>query len=130
MNSNSRRRTPGFSNPTFRKAKSSSTPAFPTTPRRRSGPAWACFSISSRIRAMTGNSKATRNAPSRHAAGTGAGDAAPGTSPAGAEKGRTGEAAADGRPEAVAGLDLSKPGLLEASAGTGKTYAIEHLVLR
>ncbi|MDB5105117.1 MAG: recB [Fibrobacteres bacterium] len=35
-----------------------------------------------------------------------------------------------GRPEAIAGLDLSKPGLLEASAGTGKTYAIEHLVLR
>jgi exodeoxyribonuclease V beta subunit len=34
------------------------------------------------------------------------------------------------RPEAVAALDLSKPGLLEASAGTGKTYAIEHLVLR
>ncbi|MDQ3002736.1 MAG: UvrD-helicase domain-containing protein [Fibrobacterota bacterium] len=34
------------------------------------------------------------------------------------------------RPEAVAALDLTKPGLLEASAGTGKTYAIEHLVLR
>ncbi|MEO7426974.1 MAG: UvrD-helicase domain-containing protein, partial [Fibrobacteria bacterium] len=37
---------------------------------------------------------------------------------------------AEGRPEAIAALDLSKPGLLEASAGTGKTYAIEHLVLR
>ncbi len=34
------------------------------------------------------------------------------------------------RPEAIAALDLAKPGLLEASAGTGKTYAIEHLVLR
>ncbi len=34
------------------------------------------------------------------------------------------------RPEAIAALDLNKPGLLEASAGTGKTYAIEHLVLR
>ena len=34
------------------------------------------------------------------------------------------------RPEAIAALDLGKPGLLEASAGTGKTYAIEHLVLR
>jgi exodeoxyribonuclease V beta subunit len=37
---------------------------------------------------------------------------------------------AEDRPEAIAALDLSKPGLLEASAGTGKTYAIEHLVLR
>ena len=36
----------------------------------------------------------------------------------------------EGCPETVAGLDLSKPALLEASAGTGKTYAIEHLVLR
>jgi len=35
-----------------------------------------------------------------------------------------------GCPEVITGLDLSKPGLLEASAGTGKTYAIEHLVLR
>ena len=35
-----------------------------------------------------------------------------------------------GCPPAVADLDLSKPGLFEASAGTGKTYAIEHLVLR
>lgn len=39
-------------------------------------------------------------------------------------------AASEERPEAIAALDLSKPGLLEASAGTGKTYAIEHLVLR
>jgi exodeoxyribonuclease V beta subunit len=39
-------------------------------------------------------------------------------------------AAAEERPESIALLDLSKPGLLEASAGTGKTYAIEHLVLR
>ncbi|HKP98092.1 MAG TPA: UvrD-helicase domain-containing protein, partial [Fibrobacteria bacterium] len=51
--------------------------------------------------------------------------------------GRAASAAARGlpaqpedRPESIAGLDLSKPGLLEASAGTGKTYAIEHLVLR
>lgn len=35
-----------------------------------------------------------------------------------------------GCPESVAGLDLNRHGLLEASAGTGKTYAIEHLVLR
>ncbi len=33
-------------------------------------------------------------------------------------------------PETVAALDLSRPAILEASAGTGKTYAIEHLVLR
>ena len=33
-------------------------------------------------------------------------------------------------PDTVAGLDLSKPAMLEASAGTGKTFAIEHLVLR
>lgn len=38
--------------------------------------------------------------------------------------------AAAGCPEVISALDLSKPGLLEASAGTGKTYAIEHLVLR
>lgn len=35
-----------------------------------------------------------------------------------------------GCPAAVAGLDLARHALLEASAGTGKTYAIEHLVLR
>ncbi|HLP42618.1 MAG TPA: UvrD-helicase domain-containing protein, partial [Fibrobacteria bacterium] len=35
-----------------------------------------------------------------------------------------------GCPETVARLDLTRHGLLEASAGTGKTYAIEHLVLR
>ncbi len=34
------------------------------------------------------------------------------------------------QPESVRSLDLTKSGLLEASAGTGKTYAIEHLVLR
>lgn len=33
-------------------------------------------------------------------------------------------------PEVIRGLDLDRPALLEASAGTGKTYAIEHLVLR
>ena len=38
--------------------------------------------------------------------------------------------AVEGCPPVVAGLDLRKPGLLEASASTGKTYAIEHLVLR
>lgn len=37
---------------------------------------------------------------------------------------------AAGCPEVIAGLDLSQPALLEASAGTGKTYAIEHLTLR
>ncbi len=37
---------------------------------------------------------------------------------------------AEGCPEVIASLDLGKPGLLEASAGTGKTYAMEHLVLR
>jgi exodeoxyribonuclease V beta subunit len=41
-----------------------------------------------------------------------------------------GAAAAEGYPDSIAALDLSKPGLLEASAGTGKTYAIEFLVLR
>ena len=35
-----------------------------------------------------------------------------------------------GCPEPVALLDIRKPALLEASAGTGKTYAIEHLSLR
>ena len=35
-----------------------------------------------------------------------------------------------GCPEVIRALDLSRPALLEASAGTGKTYAIEHLVLR
>lgn len=35
-----------------------------------------------------------------------------------------------GCPEAIRALDLGRPALLEASAGTGKTYAIEHLVLR
>ena len=35
-----------------------------------------------------------------------------------------------GCPDVIAALDLKKSGLLEASAGTGKTYAIEHLVLR
>ncbi len=33
-------------------------------------------------------------------------------------------------PEPVASLDLDRPAFIEASAGTGKTYAIEHLVLR
>jgi|GEM_PF-1406373 len=33
-------------------------------------------------------------------------------------------------PPAVAALDLTQPGWLEASAGSGKTYAIEHLVVR
>ncbi len=33
-------------------------------------------------------------------------------------------------PRVVAELDLDKSALLEASAGTGKTYAIEHLVVR
>lgn len=33
-------------------------------------------------------------------------------------------------PRVVQDLDLTKPGLLEASAGTGKTFAIEHLILR
>lgn len=37
---------------------------------------------------------------------------------------------APGCPDGIAGLDLSRPAMLEASAGTGKTYAIEHLVLR
>ena len=35
-----------------------------------------------------------------------------------------------GCPETIRALDLGRPALLEASAGTGKTYAIEHLVLR
>ena len=33
-------------------------------------------------------------------------------------------------PDAIRDLNLDLPALLEASAGTGKTYAIEHLVLR
>lgn len=37
---------------------------------------------------------------------------------------------AEGCPPAVAQLRLDAPGWLEASAGSGKTYAIEHLVLR
>ena len=36
----------------------------------------------------------------------------------------------DSFPQLVADLNLDLPALLEASAGTGKTYAIEHLVLR
>ncbi len=36
----------------------------------------------------------------------------------------------DSFPQLVADLNLDVPALLEASAGTGKTYAIEHLVLR
>ena len=37
---------------------------------------------------------------------------------------------APGCPEGIRSLDLTRPAMLEASAGTGKTYAIEHLVLR
>src|SRR5690606_15998817 len=37
---------------------------------------------------------------------------------------------AEGCPQVIRDLDLRRPALLEASAGTGKTYAIEHLVLR
>jgi exodeoxyribonuclease V beta subunit len=37
---------------------------------------------------------------------------------------------AAGCPEGIRGLDLAMPAMLEASAGTGKTYAVEHLVLR
>jgi len=33
------------------------------------------------------------------------------------------------RPSLLDGLDLTRSGVLEASAGTGKTYAIEHIVL-
>ncbi len=36
----------------------------------------------------------------------------------------------EGCPDVVAAWDLNQPGLFEASAGTGKTYAIEHLILR
>jgi exodeoxyribonuclease V beta subunit len=36
----------------------------------------------------------------------------------------------EGCPEVIRALDLTRPALLEASAGTGKTYAIEHLALR